>query len=309
MIKKIMHYIKCPKEIIIYLMNKGAFKNMDDEKYIKLKYKLIMGEKLNLDNPKKLSEKLQWLKLYDRKDIYTQMVDKYESKKFLRTVIDEKYIIPTYGVYNSFDEIDFDKLPKEFIMKCTHDSGGAFMCNDKEKFDKDIAKKTINKFLKRKYFYIHREWPYKNVKPRIIIEKYLKNKDNTDLIEYNWFCFNGEPKFLMACYGDRATARYNDYYDIDFKKLDFRCVYNTCEQPMQKPEIFDEMLELCKKISKNVPSLRVDFYEVDGKIYIGELTFFHWAGYTKFEPREWDLKLGKLLVLPKVRSGKKNEKK
>lgn len=309
MIKKIIHYVKCPKDIIVYMMDKGVFKNMDDEKYLRLKYELVMGEKLDLDNPQKYSEKLQWLKLYDRKDIYTAMVDKYESKNFLKTIIDEKHIIPTYGIYNSFDEIDFNKLPKEFIMKCTHDSGGTVICNNKEKLDKEKAKKTINKFLKRKYFYVHREWPYKNVKPRIIIEEYLKNKSNTDLVEYNWFCFNGEPKFIMACYGDKRKARCNDYYDIDFNKLDFSCGYATGKKALNKPKTYNEMLKLSKKISKNIPSLRVDFYEVDGKIYIGELTFFHWAGYTAFDPKKWDLEFGKMLVLPKVGSGRKNEKK
>ena len=147
-----------------------------DKMFLKIKYRIHCGKKLNLKNPQTFNEKLQWLKLYDRKDIYTTMVDKYEAKKYVASVIGEEYIIPTLGVYDKFDEIDFDKLPNQFVMKCTHDSGGIVIVKDKSKFDKEVARKKINKFLKRKFYYTNREWPYKNVKPRIIIEKYMRSR-------------------------------------------------------------------------------------------------------------------------------------
>ncbi len=297
---KIIKYLKHPKEAIIYLMNTGHFRWINDKTYLKWKYRLITGEKLHLDNPDsmKYSEKLQWLKLYDRNPLYTKLVDKYEVKKYLSNIIDSKYLIKTLGIYDSVDEIDFSKLPKKFVIKCTHDSGSFIVCKDKSKLDIKRVKKAITKFKKRKYFYLHREWPYKNVKPRIIIEEFLENKNHDDLIEYNIFCFNGTPQLIMSCFGDKKKLRYNDFYDMNFKKLNLKCIYATSDIVMPRPKQLDEMLDMAKKISKGIPNLRVDFYLCNGKIYIGELTFFHWAGFTLFEPKEWEFKLGRMLKLP-----------
>ena len=173
--KRVLRVLKEPKRILFYLESKGFFNFLSDEKYLKFFYKLNMGKKLNLENPKTFNEKLQWLKLYDRKDIYTTMVDKYEVKRYVTDLIGEEYIVKNFGVWDSFDEIDFDKLPNQFVLKCTHDSGGLVICRDKSKLDIEKAKQKINKSLNRNYFYNGREWPYKNVKPRIIAEEYLEN--------------------------------------------------------------------------------------------------------------------------------------
>ena len=297
---KIIKCIKNPKLIILYLMNKNCLKFMSDEKYIKLKYKLVTGSKLNLDNPKNFNEKMQWLKLHDRKDIYTTMVDKYEAKKYVANIIGEEYIIPTIGVYDNFEDINFEDLPNQFVIKCTHDSGGIAICKDKSKFDIASAKKKIEKCLKRKYFYIHREWPYKNVKPRIIIEKYMENKTGSSIRDYKFFCFNGEPKIMYLSEGleNHATASMS-FFDMDFnltdcKRKDYKCLSNI----LPKPKNFELMKKFSSILSKNIPHLRVDFYEVDEKLYFGELTFSTCAGMIPFESDEWNEKLGSFIELP-----------
>ena len=244
-----------------------------------------------------MNEKLQWLKIYNRDPQYTKMVDKYESKNYITSVLGKRYIIPTIGIYNSFDEIDFDKLPNQFVMKCTHDSGGVIVCKDKNSLDIENSSKMLKKILKRNFYYFGREWPYKNVKHRIIVEDLLENKDGSDLIEYNFFCFNGIPKFFMTCYGDKRYNRYNDYYDMDFNRMNLKWEYKTSKEQEKKPELFDEMIDISKKLSKNIPHLRVDLYLCNGKIYVGELTFFHWSGFGKIEPDEWNYKLGDLIEL------------
>lgn len=273
---------------------------LSDMTYLKLNYYILIRKKLDLDNPKTFNEKLNWLKLYDRKPIYSTMVDKYEAKIYFANIIGEKYIIPTLGVYDKFEDIDFDKLPNQFVIKCTHDSGGLVICKDKCKLDVSMARKKINKLLKKNYYYQCREWPYKNVTPRIIIEKYMNDSNNDDLRDYKFFCFNGEPKYMKVDF-DRQTNHRANYYDMNFKLQHFGEMvcppdYN---KKIEKPQNFDTMVEFARKLSKDIPFLRADFYNIDGKIYFGELTFYPAAGLGKFIPEEWDLKLGKLLNLPK----------
>lgn len=205
--KKLIKLIKNPSLLILYLMNKGVLNWLNDETFLKIKYRLIMGKKLNLENPKTFNEKLQWLKLYDRKDIYTTMVDKYEAKKYVANIIGDEYIIPTLGIYNSFEEIDFNKLPNQFVIKPTHTSGDIYICKDKNKIDYKKLKKEINRWLKRKYYYLHREWPYKDIKPRIIIEKYMDNKLSEEMKDYKFMCFNGKVKCSFVCSGRRNKER------------------------------------------------------------------------------------------------------
>lgn len=304
MIKKIIKVIKKPSILILYLGSLGLLNKMDDKKYLELIYKIRNGEKLNIDNPRTFNEKLQWLKVYDHKDIYSKMVDKYEAKLFLSDLIGNKYIVKTYGVFNSFDEIDFDKLPDQFVIKCTHDCGGLIICKDKKTLDLNLAKKKINKCLKKNYYYSTREWPYKNVKPRIIIEELLVNDDGTEPIEYNFFCFNGIPKIVLTCHGDKRVKRYNDFYDMSFNKLDLKCTYDNSDFIEKKPVLFEEMVKLSTIISKDLPHLRVDFYLCDGKLYIGELTFYHWSGFGKYSPKKWNYELGDMLDLSNVKKNK-----
>lgn len=265
-----------------------------DKTYLKLYYFAVFKKKLNLANPCTFNEKLQWLKLYDKKDIYITMVDKYEVKKYVSDIIGEEFIIPTIGIYDSFDEIDFDKLPNQFVLKCTHDSDGIIIVNDKAKFNIKESKKLINKCLKRNYFYSGREWPYKKVKPRIIIEKYMGD----NLADYKFFTFNADVKCVLLC-TDRKKNLKETFLDTNWEIMPFKRPNHDIEEKAQKPKQLKNMIKFAKKLSKNIPFLRVDFYEIDGKIYFGELTFFPASGLNKFEPKEWDSKLGEWIQLPR----------
>lgn len=287
---------------IVILFDKLILRFLNDEHYLKIKYKIEMGKKLNLNNPKTFNEKLQWLKLNDRKDIYTTMVDKYEAKKYVSNIIGKEYIIPTLGIYDKFDDIDFEKLPNQFVIKCTHDSGGSIICKDKSKFNKEQAKNKINKCLKKNFYNNFREWPYKNVKPRIIIEKYMATEEQRELIDYKFFCFNGEPKFIYVSEGlsNHKTAKIS-FADMNYKKTDFyRKDYQQFEELPLKPINFEKMKELASKLSRNITFIRVDFYEIEGKIYFGELTFFPNAGFIPFCPERYDKILGDMLILPQT---------
>lgn len=275
-------------------------KLIPDKIYIKKTYKRLMGEELNLDNPKTFNEKLQWLKLYDRKKEYTKMVDKYEVKEYVSNIIGEEYIIPTIGIYNSFDEIDFDKLPKQFVMKCTHDSGGNVICKDKSKLNIEEAREKINSSLKNNYYWKWREWPYKNVKPRIIIEPYLEDKKVHELRDYKFFVFSGKMEIMFVASNRQGEGEtYFDFFDRKFKHLDIQNGHPNNPNKIEKPKNYNKMIELAEKLSNNVPQVRIDFYEINGKVYFGEITFYHWSGLAHFVPREWDDKLGKLIKLPK----------
>ena len=268
--------------------------------YLKLLYRYKMKKKLNLKNPKTFNEKLQWLKLYDRKPKYTTMVDKYEVKKYVSSIIGEKYIIPTLDIYNNWEEINFEKLPKQFVIKCTHDSGGIVICKDKSTFNFEEAKIKITKSLKINYFFPTREWPYKNVKPRIIIEKYMQNGNDTELIDYKFFCFDGKPQIMYVSEGlnNHSTAKMG-FFDMSFKEINIkRKDYKKFITPPIKPKNLDLMIEIAEKLSKNIPHIRVDFYLINKRIYFGELTFFTNGGFIPFETDEMDYELGKLIKLP-----------
>lgn len=277
---------------------KKLLKLLPDYIFLQIKYRYKFNKKLDLKKPQTFNEKLQWLKLYDRNPEYTKMVDKYEAKKYVANIIGEEYIIPTLGVYDKFEDINFATLPNQFVIKCTHDSGGLIICKDKTKLNIKEARKKINKSLKRNYFYTGREWPYKNVKPRIIAEQYMVDESGTELKDYKFFCFNGEPKLLFVA-KDRPYATKFNYYDMDFKKLPFKQHYKNFNDYIEKPKGFEKMIELSRKLSKDIPHVRVDFYDINGKVYFGELTFYHLSGFEKFEPEEWDRKLGDMLELPK----------
>lgn len=271
----------------------------DDRKYLETLFPLRVGYHLNLDNPQTYCEKLQWLKLYDRRPEYTQMVDKVEAKKYVSEIIGEKYIIPTLAVYDRAEDIDFDALPSQFVLKCTHDSGGGVICKDKTLLDRKTTVKKLKKFLKKNYFCKNREWPYKNIKPRIIAEQYLTDGGG-ELNDYKFFCFAGVPKVMFI-----ATERFNkneetkfDFYDMNFNHLPFTNGHPNAYVRPKKPMRFEEMKSLAAKLSVNIPQIRVDFYEVNGNVYFGELTFFHWSGMKPFVPVEWDYKFGELIHLP-----------
>ena len=286
-----------PKRIFGFLAKIGVLNNMSDETFLKIEYYLNLKRKLNLDNPKSFNEKIQWLKINDRAERYVKMVDKNDAKELIADAIGAEYVIPTIGVYDSFDDIDFDKLPNQFAIKCTHDSGGIVICKDKAKFDIDAARKTINKYLKRRYYYIHREWPYKNVKPRVLVEKYMKDNDNDELVDYKVMCFNGVAMLIFTC-----TERVGDglkvtFFDLDWNRLPFERHYPVSKKTIKKPKNLKKMIDLSERLSSGLPFVRIDWYEINGKLFFGEYTFYPGAGLEEFTPDKWDDKLGDLIDL------------
>lgn len=296
---KIIKYIKKPSNVLLYLMNKNFFKWIPDEKYITIKYKLEMNQKLNLKEPKTFNEKLQWLKLYDRNPEYTKMVNKYEAKKYVADIIGQEYIISTLGVWDKFEDIEFDKLPKQFVLKPTHTSGNVFICKDKEKINYKQLRKMINKWLKRDYYLVHREWPYKNIKPKIIAEQYMVDDSGMKLKDYKFFCFNGIAQTILVCSNRNGSFKNTNFYDISWNLQPFtREKHKNSNEQIKKPKNLDEMITVAEKLSKDIPFVRVDLYEINGKVYFGELTFYPSSGFEGFEPEEWDKKLGDMLELP-----------
>ena len=287
------------KLYLIFLYGKIMPENIEnDEKYLKILYRYSLKKELNLENPKTYNEKLQWIKLFDRNPEYTKMVDKYEVKKYVANIIGEEYIIPTLGVWDKFDDIDFESLPNQFVLKCTHDSGGLVIVKDKKNFNKAAAKRKINHCLKRNYYYNKREWPYKNVKPRIIAEKYMEDNETKELRDYKFFCFDGKVKAMFI-----ATDRFAkeetcfDFYDENFNHLPFTNGHPNSKKKIEKPDKFEEMIKLAEELSQNIPHVRVDLYNINGKIYFGELTFFHWSGLKPFVPEKWDEQFGEWINL------------
>ena len=277
----------------------GAYSLCPDKIYLKLRYWAFFGKKLDLVHPRGFNEKLQWLKLNDRNPIYSKMVDKKEAKEVVASVIGQEYIIPTLGVWERFEDINFDTLPDKFVLKCTHDSGGLVIVKDKNKLDKDRAKKIINASLSNNYYMYGREWPYKNVKPRIIAEEYMEDPDNNELIDYKFMCFNGQVKCIFVC-----TERYSEegvkinIYDKNWKQLHLERKHPNSNHVIPKPQCFDEMVLLAEKLANNIPFIRVDFYEIAKKVYFGELTFFPEGGFGEFNPPEWDERFGRMIKLP-----------
>ena len=290
---------KMSKEAPVLLLDRVAVL-IPDALFIKLKFRATMGYWPDLKKPKTFSEKLQWLKLYGRKPEYTTMVDKAEAKKWVAERIGEEYIIPTIGVWDSVEEVDWDILPNQFVMKCTHDSGGIVICKDKKSLDIDDAKKTLKRFQHRRYFYQNREWPYKNVKPRIIAEQYMEDESEFELKDYKFFCFNGVPQFFKVDFG-RYIEHHANYYDMDWNLLPFdELPYDRVEDKnILKPIDFDNMINIAQKLSKDIPFVRIDLYNVKGKIFFGELTFFPASGMAKYNPIEWDYKFGSYINLPR----------
>ena len=297
-IKKLIKYcIDSDFRFIVNANRFGMYKGMSDEVYLKRIFKAFHGYTPNLVHPKTLNEKLQWLKLNDRKSIYTTMVDKYETKKYVSSIIGEKYVIPTLGIWNNFDDIDFSQLPESFVIKCTNDSGSVILVKYKKQWDKEYEKKILEKGIAKNYFWSGREWPYKNVKPRIIAEKMV----DLNPVDYKWICMNGEPKVLCMCMDRQKGNLTFNYYDMNFNLLPFEWVHPSCKtRKIQRPKNFDKMKELARKLSENIPEVRVDFYDIGGQVYFGELTFYHQSGFAPFYPKEWDLKLGQLLDLTDV---------
>ena len=295
---KVIDYIKTPRRIGAYLTRHLFSHTLSDESFVRWMYLFEVGKFPNLAYPQTYNEKIQWLKLNDVHHDYTRMVDKYAVKEYVRERIGKKYIIPTIAVWDSFDEIDFTSLPNQFVLKTTHDSGGVAIVKDKSTMNVAEIRRKIEKSLSHNYFYDSREYPYRNVKPRIIAEKYMVDESGTELKDYKIFCFNGKPKVIQVDY-DRFVEHKRNMYDTDWKRLPFTLKYPTdWNREFKRPKNLDLMLELASELSAGIPHLRVDLYNINGDIYFGELTFFHGSGHEKFTPEEWNVTLGNWLVLP-----------
>lgn len=280
----------------------GVFDYMSDEKYIRRYYKAMFSKPLNLDSPSSFSEKLQWLKLHDRRSEYTQMVDKYRVKEYVRKTIGEKYVIPTYGVWKHFDEINFNNLPNSFVLKCTHDSGGLVICRDKSDLDKKAAKIKLENSLRTNYYYKFREWPYKNVNPCIIAEQYLEDQNLDDLPDYKVHNFNGNPKVVLVCRGRfKGSEMTEDFYSDKWEHLEVRREMHPNGEDLKKPQELDEILDISRKLSKDIPFVRTDFYVVNHRVYFGEMTFFPASGFVPFIPNEFDDEMGKWINLSEIK--------
>lgn len=268
------------------------FRFVPDTWYLKLCYEGSTGRKLNLKNPARYSEKLQWMKLHDRDPRYTTMVDKAAAKDWAGERIGAEHIIPTLGVWERFEDIDFDRLPERFVLKCTHDSSSVLICKDKKTFPMEQARRKLTAALKREYCYQGRQWPYKDVPKRILAEAYMENEATADLRDYKFFTFNGEPRVMYIATGRGTGATYGDFFDMDFRHLDLCIDHGNAPVCPEKPACFEQMKQAAAVLAKGTPQVRVDFYEVNGQFYFGEMTFFHCGGFITFKPDSWDETFG-----------------
>lgn len=297
---------KCIREHI------GRF--VPDKLYLSVLFRHRMGYWLDWKHPRTFNEKLQWLKLYDRHEVYSRLVDKYEVKEYVAGIIGKEHIIPTLGVWDSFEEIDFDALPEQFVLKCTHDSGGVVICHDKETFDIDAARKKLTKNLHKNFYYNSREYPYKNVKPRIIAEKYMEaftvsetmdRPETAGLTDYKFFCFDGEPRYCQVI-RDRDATETIDFYDMEWRHQEFVGLNPEAgngKTPVERPKDLLRMKNICRSLAEGKSFVRIDLYSINGSTYFGEITFYPLGGYGNIRPEEWAEKLGDLIRLPSVAGG------
>ena len=305
MLERLKRIIKNPRRIFIGLLTRTAL-IWPDKLYLQLRFYFEMGQKLNVKSPKTFNEKLQWLKLYNRKPEYTMMVDKYAVKQYVADKIGEEYIIPTLGIWTRVEEIDWESLPNQFVLKTTHGggSGGVVICKDKAKLDKIGASRKLQQSLNSDIYRNYREWPYKNVPKRIIAEKYMMESislnEDSDLVDYKFYCFNGTPTYCQVI-RDRNTNETIDFYDMEWNHMPFvglNPVIGNGLNPVKKPLLLNKMIEICHTLSIDIPFSRIDLYVIDEKVYFGEITFFPASGIGTFTPTEWNYKLGKMIELP-----------
>lgn len=298
-------YITNPDYRFLIDSARGKYDSMPDEEYLRRRFKAIFGRELNLDNPETLNEKLQWLKLYDQRPEYTTYVDKYEVRTYIKNTIGEKYLIPLLGVWERAEDIAFDSLPNQFVLKCNHNSGlGMCICKDKSKLDFDQVRNKLNKGLQQNYFLYSREYPYKDVKRRIIAEKFMKDGSRGELTDYKLQCFNGKFDSVFLCEGRFSSrgVRYH-YFDKNWNYLPY-CPYpdlNISELTSLRPHNYDEMIEIAEKLAKGIPEVRIDLYEINGQVYFGEMTFFSQSGWDTDITYEADKAMGEKITLPIIK--------
>ena len=269
---------------------------LPDSLYLRIKYYTYFHKRLNLVAPTTFNEKLQWLKLHEKNSLYTDLVDKYAVKQYVEKQLGGvKHIIPTLGVWNSVREIDFSKLPDQFVLKCTHDSHSTVICEDKSTFDCQKAIQTLDHAMRQDYFKFSREYPYRHVKKQIIAEKFMKDGDSEDLVDYKFFCFDGVPRFVGVC-TNRSKNLTWDLFDMDFHHIDVTYVAPNSKQPIEKPGTFEQMVEITSVLSAGMPHVRIDLYEINHQVYFGEYTFFSSGGFAPFHPEAYDELFGKYIT-------------
>lgn len=293
-------YKRNPLMIFAMILLKCRFLISNDVFYMKLMYLFWMKKKLNLKHPVTFNEKLQWMKLFMHNPVYTKMVDKYDAKSYVAKKIGEEHIIPTIAIWDTPQEIEWEVLPEQFVIKVTHDSGGLIICKNKNLLNKEVSVQKLEKALKNDYYKCFREWPYKDVPRKIIVEKYMSQDDGSELIDYKFYCFNGEPRILYISKGlDNHNTAHISFLTMDWQFADFhRTDFAPFDKLPPKPSKFEEMKYIARNLSEGFPFLRVDLYEINEKIYFSELTLCPCSGMMPFEPEEWDEKLGEWLKLP-----------
>lgn len=287
-----------PKLLFAHMMMiPGVTTMFSDKYYLEKIYYLYTGHKLDLDNPQSFNEKLNWEKLYYRNPIMSKLVDKYDAKPYVAKMIGKEHVVPNYGVWNDPDEIDFDKLPNQFVLKCTHNSGtGMCICKDKSQLDIEAVKAGLRRGLKERFYLKAREWAYKHANPRIIADKFLDDHSGNELQDYKFLCFNGEPEYVYLSI--KAKFVYENFYDMEFNPVYINHSFPRRSPEFEKPKDFEKMKELARKLSAGFPHVRIDFFDVDGEIYFAEFAFYDWAGIRPFEDYQMDLKLGEKFILP-----------
>ena len=297
---KVNKFLKDPYYVIGRFLMKNYPKLMSDKFFIKVLWRQSIGTKLNLDNPTTFNEKLQWLKLNNRDALLINLVDKKTAKEWVVDRIGKEYVIQTLGVYDSVDEINLDALPEQFVLKCNHDCGSVVVCRNKSDFDIESAKKKLNVSLKKNYYWDSREWPYKKIKRCVIAEEFLTDGNTSELCDYKVLCFNGVPKLVLVCKDRHSeTGLTEDFFTEEWEHLELkRPAHPNSKETIQKPEQLEEMLSLSRKLSKDFPFVRVDWYICNDKLYFGELTFFPASGMSPFVPDSYDNLFGSWLELP-----------
>jgi hypothetical protein len=298
LLRKIGEVIREPRRLVMYLLGSRVFRGLPDPLFLSMKYRLVVGKALSLHEPTSFNEKLQWLKIHDRRPEYTNMVDKYEARKYIVDRVGSQYLVPLLGVYDTFEEIDFAGLPNQYVLKPTHTSGDVFVCRDSSQVDYAALRREVGIWMRREYYWLHREWPYKDIRPRLICEQLLEDGDS-ELKDYKLMCFNGKVKCLFVCSGRNSSRGLHvDFFDMEWEPMPFERHYPRSGLAIPRPATFDDMVRIAETLSKGIHFLRVDFYEVNRRAYVGELTFYPGAGFERFTPEYYDYLLGSWLELP-----------
>lgn len=281
------------------LNNRGFWRWLSDKTFLRIDYWLRLGRKLDLKNPQAFNEKLQWLKLYDHRPEYITMVDKVAVKEYVAERIGLNFIIPTLGVWEKSEDIDWDSLPDQFVLKWNHDSGSIVICKDKTTFDRDAAIEKLSYGAKVNGFWFGREWPYKGVRPVLLAEKYMEDESSSVLVDYKFMCFNGKSRCCFTC-----TNRFSEeglkvtFYDNDWNIMPFERSHPRETTPINQPYSYEKMKAAAEKLSEGLPFARIDFYEINKRPYFGEITLYPGSGYEAFQPEEWDYTMGSWITLP-----------